>query len=242
MAVSLLHLRDVALGYNDATTWHFEENYHFQQGELVALVGRNGAGKSTFLRTLTKLQLPIHGHFSIQGKPLHTWSAAALARMVSVVNTQVVRVPYLTVRELVALGRYPYTSFLGALSVEDWQRVDTIIEQLDLQRLAGKYLTACSDGERQLAMLARAVAQDAPIILMDEVTAHLDFINRQRVFELLRKLCSDWQKLIFIATHELDLATHWADSLLLFRPPVVRKVVASEWSQSQILDLWATPA
>jgi iron complex transport system ATP-binding protein len=188
----------------------------FEVGNLVALLGRNGCGKTTLLRTLGRFLKPIKGALFLNNKAIGSFSAKDFSTHLSIVTTERVYTPYMKVYDLIALGRYPYLGFLGKLRAEDHAAIQAILEDLDINHLTDKYITACSDGEQQMVLLARALAQDTPIILLDEATAHLDFVNRIKIFQTLQKLAETHQKLIFLATHELDIALQFAHQIILF--------------------------
>lgn len=188
----------------------------FELGNLVALLGRNGCGKTTFLRTLGRFLKPIEGDLYLNNQTIDAFSAKDFSRQLSIVTTERVQTPYMKVYDLIALGRYPYLGFLGKLRTEDHAAIQVILDDLGINHLTQKYITACSDGEQQMVLLARALAQDTPIILLDEATAHLDFVNRIKTFQTLQKLAETHQKLIFLATHELDIALKFAHQIILF--------------------------
>jgi iron complex transport system ATP-binding protein len=190
-------------------------NFALNPGELVALLGPNGAGKSTLLRTLAGLQAPLAGRLVLADKDLATVSAAERARLLSIVLTDRVEAGGLTVLELVRLGRHPHTSWLGGLSAHDEERVQAALTATGTTAFAPRRVAELSDGERQKVLLARALAQDTPVILLDEPTAHLDLPNRVALLRLLHKLARDTNKAILLSTHELDLALQAADRLAL---------------------------
>lgn len=192
-------------------------NTNFELGNLVTVLGRNGCGKTTFLRTLGRFLEPIAGNIYINEKDIKQFSTKEFAAILSIVSTERIQIPYMKVYELVALGRYPYLGFWGKLRAEDHAVIQQILEDLKIANLAEKYVTDCSDGEQQMTLLARALAQDTPIILLDEATAHLDFVNRVKVFKTLRELAEKRNKLIFFATHELESALKYAHQVMLFQ-------------------------
>ena len=140
----------------------------------------------------------------------------AFAQELSVVTTERLQTPYLTVYNLLALGRQPYLGFWGRLTPQDKALIEKVLEDLEISHLKNKYLADCSDGEQQLVLLGRALAQDTPMILLDEATAHLDFVNRVKIFQTLQTLALHQQKLLFLATHELEIALKFAQQVILF--------------------------
>lgn len=184
-------------------------------GELVCLVGPNGAGKSTLLRTLAGLQLPLSGSILVRGEPLGSLSAQRVAQRIAIVLTEAVPVPAMSVRELVALGRHPHTSWSGRLGAADSAAVDAALELSGMKPLADRLLVELSDGERQKAMIARAVAQETPILLLDEPTAYLDLPRRVEILRQLRELTRRARRAVLLSTHDLDLALRSADRIWL---------------------------
>lgn len=185
-------------------------------GELVVLLGRNGCGKTTLLKTLMQSIPAQTGNIYLGHQKLESWSAKELAQKISIVTTEQLNIPYFSVYDIIAMGRYPYLGFLGKLKPRDKNLIDTIIIDLGIADLKNKYLIDCSDGEKQLVLIARALAQQTPIILLDEATAHLDFINRVKIFQLLKRLAEEQHKLIILATHEIEIALRFAHKAILF--------------------------
>ena len=184
-------------------------------GELVCLLGPNGAGKSTLLRTLAGMQPRLGGWIQVLGQALEDLSPSALARRVSVVLTEPITVGALTARSLVSLGRYPYTDWVGRLTPEDWRRVDGALELLSAAALADRPVGELSDGERQKVLIARALAQEPRLMILDEPTSFLDLPRRIEMLALLRGLTRSSGCSVVLATHQLDLALHYADRLWL---------------------------
>jgi len=181
-------------------------NIDLHNGEVVALLGPNGCGKTTLLRTLAGLLPKLGGEVSPELNEKNM--ALVLTERLSLDNT--------SVHDVVAMGRYPYTSFLGTLTDEDEQIVDWAIGEVGLNgEMARRDFNALSDGEKQRVLIAKALAQETDLILLDEPTAHLDLPNRIRVFRLLKDLAMNRDKTILISTHELDLALAFADRALL---------------------------
>ena len=184
-------------------------------GELTCLLGTNGVGKSTLLRTLSAFQPPLEGNILLQGKPLAKYKDKALSTLVSVVLTEKCDIRNMTVRELVGMGRSPYTGFWGRLNHEDLAVVDAAIDRVNIRPLAERMLHTLSDGERQKAMIAKALAQETPVIILDEPTAFLDFPSKVEIMQLLHRLTREAGKTIFLSTHDLELALQIADKIWL---------------------------
>ncbi len=184
-------------------------------GEVTCLLGLNGAGKSTLLRTLCGFQPPLRGEVGLFGKPLGSYSRASLAVTLGVVLTEKTDAGGLTVRELVSLGRYPHTGFWGRLREEDKRIVNNSMQAAGIAHKASRPVSELSDGERQKAMIAKVLAQQCPVILLDEPTAFLDAVSRIEMMALLHRLAARRQKAVLLSIHDLDLAVRMADCLWL---------------------------
>lgn len=184
-----------------------------RRGELTCLVGANGVGKSTLLKTLSGFQPPLSGEILINNKKLETYSQEELSKLISVVLTEKVEVQDMSVTELISLGRSPYTGFWGKLTKKDKEVVAKSIEQINISGLAHRFIQELSDGERQKVMIAKALAQETPIIFLDEPTAFLDFPSKVEIIQLLHTLCKKMEKTIFLSTHDIDLAIQISDKL-----------------------------
>lgn len=190
-------------------------NIELRKGELVGLIGANGIGKSTLLRTLTNVQPKLNGNISINGKHLQNYSRLELAKVLSIVLTEPLASKNLTVFELVALGRQPYTNWVGNLSKEDISTVNKTLEQTNISGLKNKKCFELSDGQLQKIMIARALAQDTDIIILDEPTTHLDMYHKAYVLKLLQKLAKETSKTILFSSHEIDLAIQLCDKMIV---------------------------
>ena len=193
-------------------------NLTLHAGEVVCLLGPNGVGKSTLLRTLVGMQPPLDGRVWLDGVDLSTLSAREIARRVSVVLTERVEVGQLTVYALVALGRHPHTDWLGRLTPHDEDIVRRALAAVDAIHLSGRLVHELSDGERQRMMIARALAQEPLVMVLDEPTAFLDLPRRVEMMRLLRRLAHETQRGMILSTHDLDLALRSADLLWLMAP------------------------
>lgn len=189
-------------------------------GELTCLLGANGIGKSTLLRTLSSFQPKLSGSVYICDKELEAYSEKELSKLVSVVLTERFDIKNMTARELIGLGRSPYTGFWGRLSKEDEKIVEDAISLVRIEKLADRLVHTLSDGERQKVMIAKALAQETMIILLDEPTAFLDFPSKVEIMQLLHRLSREVNKTIFLSTHDLELALQIADKIWLMDKPV----------------------
>lgn len=205
----LLDIRNLSVGYHkDGKQKALFENIDLtlKAGELVCFMGPNGVGKSTLIRTLVGLHQPLNS-FKGEGK--------MGPRKIAVVLTDRIQAMNMSVRELISYGRYPYLNWSAALNEGDTAIVEKAIQTIQLNELADRNINELSDGQLQMVMIARALAQDTPIILLDEPTAHLDLNNRVAIMNVLRKLSREMKKAILVSTHELDLALQTADLLWL---------------------------
>lgn len=184
-------------------------------GELTCLLGSNGAGKSTLLRTLSGFLMPLKGTITIDGKELRTYSQAELSKKVSVVLTEKPETTSMTVEQLVALGRSPYTGFWGRLSGHDEKVIRHSMEVAHVYEMRERLVSTLSDGERQKVMIAKALAQETPIIFLDEPTAFLDFQSKVETMLLLKKVARRENKTVFQSTHDVNMALQLADKIWL---------------------------
>lgn len=214
----LISLTGLSLGYSGRVLLS-DVDAMFDRGQLVALLGRNGSGKSTLLRTLAGLKRDYSGEILVDGIPLRSMHAARQARLMAFVSTGRARVERFTCYDLVALGRAPYTNWIGSLTAADRRAVDAALAATGMAEYADRQLDSLSDGECQRAMIARALAQDTPLILLDEPTSFLDLPNRYELVRLLSRLAHERRRLIIYSTHELDIALDLSDRIALIDPP-----------------------
>ncbi len=216
---TVLKARDLKIGYRGgkgpAKIVADQINASLHAGEVICLMGPNGSGKSTLIKTLAGMQAPLEGNISLFGEPVRQLSPKEIAQKLSTVLTDRITIGNLDVFTLVSFGRSPYTGWLGRLRDEDRKVVEWAIKATGLQPLLWRDISTLSDGERQKVMIARALAQDTDLILLDEPTAHLDLPNRVEIMRLLRKLARETGKGILLSTHELDLALKAGDSCWL---------------------------
>src|SRR5690554_4976552 len=213
-----LEVRNLTIGYkakNGDAIIADAINFSLREGTLIGMVGANGIGKSTLLRTLTGMQPALSGEILLYGKKLRSYSGFQLAQFISVVLTEPPASKNLSVRELISLGRQPHTNWIGSLSSEDNKAIDYALEVTETTSLSHRKCYELSDGQMQRVAIARALAQDTPIIILDEPTTHLDLYHRAYVLKLLKNLASETGKTILFSTHEIDLAIQLADQIII---------------------------
>ena len=223
----MIQLKDLTLGYEQRTLLE-KVSAHITGGQLVALLGRNGTGKSTLLRAVMGLEKPKNGEIILHGNNSASLKPEELARNISFVTTDKVRIANLRCRDVVALGRAPYPNWLGQLQREDKEKVDNAMRLVGMDSYAEKTMDKMSDGECQRIMIARALAQDTPVILLDEPTAFLDLPNRYELCLLLRKLTQKEGKCILFSTHDLDIALSLCDTIMLIDNPQLYSLPTGE--------------
>ncbi len=211
---NILSIADLSIGYGSKTIAQ-NINFDLEAGMLCGIVGINGIGKSTLLRTLGGFQAKLSGDIHLNGKPLENHASATLAKELSVVLTEQPASKNLTVQELIALGRQPYTNWLGTLTQEDKQQIQTSLDAFLLNDLRNNKCHELSDGQLQRVLVARAMAQDTSLILLDEPTTHLDLYHKVQILKMLQALAHDKQKTILFTTHEIELAIQLCDRILI---------------------------
>lgn len=192
-------------------------NFELQKGQLIGLVGANGIGKSTLLRTLIKVQPALSGGIVLNGNDLKTISNLELAKQLSIVLTEPLTSKNLSVYELVALGRHPYTNWIGNLTEEDATIINNALESVNITDLKNKRCYELSDGQLQKVMIARALSQDTDVIVLDEPTTHLDMYHKAYILKLLQRLAKETGKTILFSSHEIDLAIQLCDTMIVMK-------------------------
>lgn len=223
----MISLRGVSLGYGQRRLIR-DANADLRAGTVTALVGRNGSGKSTLLRAVGGLNTAYTGAIEVgEGQ-----KARDIARQLSYVTTERVRITNLRCRDVVAMGRAPYTDWFGHLSSQDLKSVDESLEAVGMEGYAGRTMDRMSDGECQRIMIARALAQSTPVMLLDEPTSFLDLPNRYELAELLSRLAHEQGKCILFSTHELDIALGHCDNIMLISTPDLITLPVAEMRES----------
>jgi iron complex transport system ATP-binding protein len=223
---TILSTSNLSIGYQskkEKNTIAENLNLTFEEGKLISLVGGNGIGKSTLLRTITGIQKPLAGTVTLKEKEIHNYESLALAQNLSLVLTEKLPPNNLTVFELIALGRQPYTNWLGKLSAEDLEKINQAIALTHVEHLINKRHHEISDGQLQIVLIARALAQDTPLIILDEPTTHLDLFHKVSIFKLLKKLSQETNKCILFSTHDIDLAIQLSDEMIVMSESLVEQ-------------------
>jgi iron complex transport system ATP-binding protein len=216
--LAVLEVNDLSIGYILKKKHKIISkgiNFSIPKGELVSIVGTNGIGKSTLLRTLACMQPSLKGTISLNKKSVSEYNSSQLANTLSIVLTESPSSKNLTVLELVSLGRHPYTNWVGTLSENDKEIIQNAINITEIKELINHKCSELSDGQLQRVMIARALAQDTSIILLDEPTTHLDIYHRAYLLKLLKRLATEQQKTILFSTHEIDLAIQVSDKMIV---------------------------
>ena len=237
----MIELRDFSIGYGSRTLLR-EVNATVPKGTLTALIGRNGTGKSTLLRTIAGLNRNYSGGILLDGRPAADMNAPEMARKLAFVTTERTRIANLRCEDVVAVGRAPYTNWIGRMQPQDREIVMRSLAQVGMEAYAGRTMDKMSDGDCQRVMIARALAQSTPVILLDEPTSFLDLPNRYELCLLLSRLAHEEGKCILFSTHELDIALSLADGIALIDPPQLHHLPTAEMQQSGLIEkLFRTP-
>ena len=221
---TILSTSNLSIGYSSKkgnTNIAENLNLNLEEGKLIALIGANGIGKSTLLRTLTGIQKPLLGSVFLNDKNIHDFTNLELAQNLSLVLTEKLPPSNLTVFELVALGRQPYTNWVGKLTSDDLSKITEAIQLTQIEHLANKKHFEISDGQLQKVLIARAFAQDTPLIILDEPTTHLDLLHKVSLFKLLKKLARETNKCILFSTHDIDMAIQLCDEMIVMTPELI---------------------
>lgn len=235
----ILYSENLQIGYNSKKGKNViasDISISLNSGKLIALIGANGIGKSTLLRTLTGIQKPLSGTIFLNEKSISKFNSMELAQQLSVVLTENLPPSNLTVFELVALGRQPYTNWIGKLTTEDISKINQAIELTQISSLSYKKHYEISDGQLQKVLVARALAQDTPLIILDEPTTHLDLLHKVSLLKLLKKLALETNKSILFSTHDLDLALQLSDEMIVMNSQKAVQDTPKNLIQSGILN------
>ncbi|MBP5644205.1 MAG: ABC transporter ATP-binding protein [Bacteroidales bacterium] len=210
--MEILKATSLSIGYDNKTVVS-DINVTLSEGDIIALIGPNGAGKSTLFKTFSTHIKPLGGKIELFGKDLMSYTPKERAKMLGIVLTERPDDMFLKVFDVVAAGRYPYTGMLGKLSEKDEQEIKVSLELVGVNNLIDRVFNTLSDGEKQKVMIAKAIAQNTPIIMLDEPTAFLDYPSKIELFSLLKKLAKEQKKAILFSSHDLELLLRYTDNL-----------------------------
>ncbi len=215
--MAILETKNLSIGYQAKKPTVLAKDLQIKvyEPQFITLIGENGIGKSTLLRTLSGIQNALTGEIYIKDKNINTYDNLALSKELSIVLTERIPPSNLSVYEVVALSRQIYTNWIGKLQENDIQQINKALSLCEIPHQSNKKIDELSDGQYQKVMLARAIAQDTPIIILDEPTAHLDIVNKIEIFKLLQKLALNENKLIISSSHEIELCLHYATNIWL---------------------------
>ncbi len=236
---SILKISDLTIGYKTSKSEIVvAENIDLElnKEKLTALVGANGIGKSTLLKTILGFEKPFNGNIFLNDKNISEIPQKELAQYISVVLTEKLPPSNLSVYELVALGRQPYTNWIGELSDSDKEQVQKSIELTQIQEFTNKKYFELSDGQLQRVMIARALAQNTELMILDEPTTHLDLLHKISVFKLLKKLAQQTEKLVLFSTHDIDLAIEFCDEIIVMTPDKTQKDTPENLIKNEVFD------
>jgi len=240
----ILTTRDLQIGYRNKKKDNIVASHidiEIAEGELVGLIGINGVGKSTLLRSLTGVQEPLKGNVSISGNDLTQIPSEKLSEIISIVLTEQPISKNLSVFELIALGRQPYTNWIGTLTALDREYIYNAMKLVEITDLQHKKCYELSDGQLQKALIARALAQDTALVVLDEPTTHLDIYHQAYVLKLLKDLTTQTKKGILFATHEINLAIQLCDRIILMHKDQVHTGSPKELIENNVFSAMFPP-
>lgn len=235
----ILKTENLSIGYQNKKSQNIvasKIDIAIEKGKLVAVLGKNGIGKSTLLRTISKVQKALKGEVFINQKNINTFTNKELSTVLSLVLTERLPESQITVFELIALGRQPYTNWIDKLSENDLKKINWAIHQTEIDHLKEKFFYELSDGQLQRVLIARALAQDTDIIILDEPTAHLDLHHTIKIFDLLKKLVKETSKTIILSSHEVNLCIKFADEIVLFTDSKIHSATPAALIKHEAFD------
>ena len=236
----MLSTQNMSIGYKAASPVFSNINFEAREGDMVALLGINGIGKSTLLRTLAGLQLPLSGKLDLNSNDIHSMAVSQRAKQISIVLTERLFIDNIIVKDFIALGRTPYTGWLGQLSAEDEAEVNRVVAIMKIEKLQQRFFNQLSDGEKQKVVIARALCQQTPVIILDEPTAFLDFRNKREILEILKTISSGLKKTIIFSTHDIEASLEYCNKFwIMTETGVFREVGRSENGRKEVMEALA---
>ncbi len=231
----MISFNNISIGYKK--TLFNIDNLILDKGNMYVLAGKNGVGKSTLLKSICGLTKPITGELLIDNKPIHKYSNKELSHYCSFVETGFKGVPYLTAFDYVSLGRTPYLNRWGGIQQNELDIINKSLDTIGLKKFSKIHTNKLSDGERQLLSIARALCQDTPIILLDEPTAFLDYFNKKKILQLLKKITVESQKVIILSSHDLDICIEEKIPFLIISEKDKKLSLQSEYDKSKLISI-----
>ena len=230
MKEPIIQLSDLSISYKNKSTAVLSDlNLSIEQGELIVLLGDNGSGKSTLLKTITGLHPYSKGVIRLKNKPISEWNKRELANELAFVGTKEVFNSYITVREFVSFGRYPFINWLGHFSKADEALVTEVLRSCNLMDLSSNSIAEVSDGERQKAIIARAIVQQTSVMVLDEPTTHLDIKNSMSVFQIMKEQSQEYNKTILFSTHQVSEAVEIASKIWIITKGSILQCLPKEF-------------
>lgn len=229
-----LDISSLTIGYNDKPILE-NINLISSTNKLISVFGRNGQGKSTLLKTISGLLPPLSGRFSYEGVDILNLTEKERSKILSIVSTTQTDIGGISVKDFIAFGRFPYTNWLGINKEKDYKEINNAIDLCKLANLANRNYDELSDGEKQKVNIARAIAQNTPIIILDEPTVHLDLINKVEVFKLLKELVDNHAKTVIMSTHQIEYALQICDEIWLINNDKIEALTPTEITNSNKL-------
>mgnify|MGYP001300613130 CR=1 FL=1 len=231
----MIELKNISVGFKEEL--FTSKELVLSKGSMIVLVGPNGSGKTTLFNTILGQVQPLAGQITVNGRDINSLKIHDRSSLIGFVPSRFTGVDHLSVRELIAMGRAPYTNMLNRLKPEDHEIIDRVIQELELEHIQFKSSTEISDGERQIAMIGKVLAQKTSVILLDEPTAFLDYSNRNKVLKLLKELSERDDKLIIVSSHDIELCLKYADKVLAINKDEKRMMTfAPPYDNEKLID------
>jgi len=233
----MLSAQNMSIGYGRDRSVFSSIRFSANKGDMIGLLGINGIGKSTLLRSIAGLQKPTGGKLELSGVDLHALSAAERAKQISIVLTEKIFIDNITVKDFIALGRTPYTGWLGQMSKHDEAQVEHVIANMKIEKLQDRFFNQLSDGEKQKATIARALCQQTPVLILDEPTAFLDFKNKREILDILKNISSDLHKTIIFSTHDIEASLTYCNKFwIMTEEGSFREITKGENYRQEVMN------
>ena len=238
----MLNAKNMSIGYAANQPIFSAINFMAEEGDMIALLGVNGIGKSTLLRTISGLQARTGGSLLLNGLDIYSLSSSERAKQISVVLTERLSIDNITVKDFMALGRTPYTGWLGQLSEADEREVGLVVSVMKIEKLQARLFNQLSDGEKQKAIIARALCQQTPVMILDEPTAFLDFRNKREIMDILKTISDSLKKTIILSTHDIEASLVYCNKFwVMTEAGVFREIKRTEGFKEEVVQALDIP-